>query len=339
MQNPMPPEANYAMPQGVRFHETQDQGMHKGQATDKFAPNVSQLPNNALSGGGDIHIGVGPFVRNGNEARHPAPKAPTLTYTRNSPGMQTQNARFVTGDLPQHARKANATAPSPKIVQQERRTAHLQDDSSFMTDDESLFEEEDGYSSAASSVSSIAKGSLHREKKYMRRDMGERGHRTHYRKQSQKTHSHGGYTSGDVDIFPSASSHRSRESTRYRDASHASNRPVTIHESKLDIRAPGLAELNLSANVASYRLMKMEETQRTIIDKMDRLSVGLQKPESRDYVERGVAVRGIEPEIRHAVPARPIYYMDPPMHPPRLRYVPREMPAYMPQAYAYDPYF
>lgn len=340
MQNFMPPEANYAMPQGVQFHGAQDQGMQKGQAAGNFAPKVSQLPNNAPHMSDGINIGKGPSARNGDGARHPAHNPPTPTYTRNSPGMQTQNARFSTADLPQNARKAKATAPPPKVVvvQQDRRASHMQDDSSFMTEDESLFEEEDGYSSAASSVSSIAKGSLHREKRYMRRDMDDRRHRTHYRKQSKKSSSHGGYPYGNVDILPSASSHRSRESRRY-DTGRASNRPVTVRERELDIRAPGLAELELSANEASHRLMKMEETQRTMLDKMDRLSMGLQKPESRDYVERAVAVRGIEPEIRLAVPARPVYYMEPPMHPPRLRYVPRDMPAYMPQPYAYDPYF
>ncbi|KAI7976821.1 hypothetical protein EIK77_010052 [Talaromyces pinophilus] len=339
MQNPMPPEANYAMPQGVQFHGAQDQGMQKGQAAGNFAPKVPHLPNNAPLMSGGINIGPGPSARNGDGARHPAHNPPTPMYTRNSPGMQTQNARFATADLPQNARKAKATAPPPKVVvvQQDRKASHMQDDSSFMTEDESLFEEEDGYSSAASSVSSIAKGSLHREKRYMRRDMDNRGHRTHYRKQSQKSSGHGGYPYGNVDILPSASSHRSRESRRY-DTSRASNRPVTVHERELDLRAPGLAELELSANEASYRLMKMEETQRTMLDKMDRLSIGLQKPESRNYVERAVAVRGIEPEIRHAVPARPVYYMEAPMPPPRLRYMPREMP-YMPQPYAYERYF
>lgn len=337
MQNSMPPEANYAMPQGIRHHGVPDQGMQKGQAADTLAPNVSHLPKNAPHMSGGISIGPGPSARNGDEARHPAHNPSAAIYTRNSPGTQPQNTPFAAGDHPQPARKAKATAPPPKVVQQDRRLSHLQDDSSFMTDDESLFEEDDGYSSAASSISSIARGSLHREKRYMRRDTGEQKHRTHYRKQSQKGYSHGGYPSGNVDIYPSASSHRSRESRRYRETSRASNRPVTVHERELDIRAPGLAELNLNANEASYRLMKVEETQRTMLDKMDRLSIGLQKPESRDYVERAVAVRGIEPEIRHAVPARPIYYMESPMYLPR-RYVPREMPAYMPQPYAYDQY-
>lgn len=330
---------NYATPRGVQFNGAQDQGMQKGQAAGNFAPKVSHLPNNVPLMSGGINTGPGPSARNGDEATHPAHKSSTPIYTRNSPGMQAQNARFATADLPQAARKAQATATPPKVVQQDRRASHMQDDSSFMTEDESLFDEEDGYSSAASSVSSIAKGSLHREKRYMRRDTGDREHRTHYRKQSQKSYSHGGYPYGNVEILPSASSHRSRESRGYRDTNRASNRPVTVHERELDIRAPGLAELELSANEASYRLMKMEETQRTMLDKMDRLSIGLQKPESRDYLERAVAVRGIEPEIRHAVPARPVYYMEAPMHPPRLRYVPREMPPHMPQPYAYDPYY
>ncbi|RAO69666.1 uncharacterized protein BHQ10_005678 [Talaromyces amestolkiae] len=335
VQNSMPPEATYAVPQGVRYHGQPDHGMQKEQATDTFPQKVSQLPINAPHGSGGFNPGPGPFARNGDEARHPAHHPSMPIYTRNAPEMQTQNARFAAGDLPQPARKAKATAPPPKVVQQDRRVSQMQDDSSFMTDDESLFEEEDGYSSATSSVSSLAKGSLHREKRYMRRDTGEHKHRIHYRKQNRKGYSHGGYPSGNVDIYPSASSHRPRESRRSREMSRASNRPVTIHERDLDIRAPGLAELNLSANEASYRLMKMEETQRTMLDKMDRLSMGLQKPESRDYVERAVVTRGIEPEIRNAVPQRPIYLMEAPMYSPR-RYVPREMPTYMPQPYPYD---
>ncbi|EEA28593.1 hypothetical protein PMAA_033960 [Talaromyces marneffei ATCC 18224] len=340
-QNTMPPEANYAMTQGARFHTAQVQGMQKGQATDKYGAKVSPLPNNASPVGGGINIGVNPFASTDDEGIHPAHKA---SASRNNPSMQKQSGRFAAGDLPQHARKANATAPPPKVVQQDRRINRLRDDSSFMTDDESLFEEEDGYSSAASSVGSIAKGSLHREKRYMRREMSDRdrGHRTHYRKQSQKSYSRSGYTSGNVDILPSTSNHRSRESRRYGDMSRASNRPVTVHESTLDTRTPGLAELNLSANEASYRLMKMEETQRALIDKMDRLSLNLNKPESRDYVERGVTARGIEPEIRRTVLAQPVYYPEPPVYPRRPAYVPREMhPAYMASAYhpyIYEPY-
>jgi hypothetical protein len=332
MQNSMAPEANYGMPQGARFHGTQDPGMQKGQMTDKHGPRVSHLPINAPPVDGSTNTEAGPFARNGDESRHHTHHGSKTIYTRNSPRIQTQNARFAAGDHPPQARKADTTALPPKVVQQDRR-APLQDDSSFMTDDESLFEEEDGYSSAASSISSIAKGSLHREKRYMRRDMNDRGHRTHYRKQDQKRYSHGGYTSGNIDIIPSASGHRSRESRRYKNASRTSNHPVTVHESKLDIRTPGLAELNLSANEASYRLMKMEEAQRTIIDKMDRLGLGLQKPENRDYVEKGVAVRNIEP-----VMTQPVYYPPPPMYPRRPSYMPREMhPAYM-HPYMYEPY-
>lgn len=335
MQNSMPPEATYGVPQSFRYHGAPDHGMQKGQATDTFPLKESQLPNNAPLVSGGFNPEKGPFAKKGDEARHPAHNPSMPIYTRNVPELQTHNARFAPGDLPQPARKAKATAPPPKVVQQDRRVSHVQDDSSFMTDDDSLLDEENGYSSPTSSVSSLAKGSLHREKRYMRRDTGEHKHRIHYRKQNRKGYSHGGYPSGNVDIYPSASSHRSRESRRYAEMSRASNRPVTVHERDLDTRAPGLAELSLSANEASYRLMKMEETQRTMLDKMDRLSIGLQKPESRDYVERAVAARGIEPEIRNAASVRPIYYVDPLMYPPR-RFVPREMPAYMSQPYAYD---
>lgn len=341
MQHPVPSEANpamHAIPQGVRFGGTEDQGMHRGQANDKAASKMPHPPNYPPAMNGGINNVTGPSARNGEKGRHPAHNPSTPIYTRSINEMQAQFAHTAVRDIPNPARNSKATAPPPQVVQQVRRVSHMQDDSSFMTDDESIFEEEDGYSSADSSVSSIAKGSLHRERRYIRRDAGEREHRTHYRKQSQKGHSHSGYPYTNVDILPAASSHRERETRRYRDISRASTRPVTVHGRELDTRVPGLAELNLSANETSYRLTKMEETQRSMLDTIDRLSIGLRKTESHDHIERGVTVRSIEPEMGHAVPARPVYYVQAPMYPPR-RYVPREMPAYMPQPYAYDPHY
>lgn len=338
MQNPIPSQANYSMPQDVRFQGSPNHEIQQGRVADQSVPNVSTLHGNgnAASAGRGINLGADQFHRNSGEARHPAHNPSTPIYTRSNQGqgIQTQNIRSAaTSDHPRHMPQTpNAAASTIRIISQDGRHPQLNDDSSFTTDDESLFGDEDLYSSAASSVSSIARGSQHREQRYLHRDNGERGYRLHTRKQSQKTSGHGGYVSGNVDIIPSESSHRSRDSKSHRKSSRASNRnsPVTIHESKPDIRASGLADLSLTANENSYRLQKLEESQRTMLDKMDRLTIGLQRPETRDRDERPVVYRGIEPEVRHAVPARQIYYAEPPIYPQRVRY--------MPQAYSYDTY-
>ncbi|EED22883.1 conserved hypothetical protein [Talaromyces stipitatus ATCC 10500] len=308
MQNSMPQTTNHAMPQGARVPAPQEQGI-KGQASNNHGQNIPQMANNVPPMVGATNPRAGTFARSGDETRHPAQQASAPVYTRNGHETQAQGARFAAADRPQRERKLNATAPPPRVIQQDRRRTHLQEDSSVMTEDESLFDD-DGYSSSVSSTDSIAKGSLHREKRYMRRDMGDRGYRCHYRKQGQKSHSHAGYPSGRVDIFPSASSHRQPESRRHRHTSHPSERPVTVHESKSDFRAPGLAELSMSANEASYRLMKVEENQKLMIDSLARLALSSHKPESRDHVERGVALRGIE----HDMPLGRLFVLIIPTH-------------------------
>lgn len=333
-QNQMPFESNNSFSGAPRTHATGHQGAPAISVADRYGQQIPHQQSQHVPPFGGIdpraEAGAGKF---NNEPRRSIHKIPAPADMHNSQQAKSGMRESPTRDaFPQHTRKNTAPGLPPKIIQQghqplhAKRTAYAQEDSSTMTEDESLFEET-GYSSA-SSMDSFPKGSLHRQKTTGNRAMNDREHRSHNQKRYSKDRGHTIYPANTANTYQSVSSPRRRENERLA-AMDRRDYPVTAREERSDPRVPGLAglaELALNSNEASYMLFKMQEQQKHIMNQLERLEIRPQTGESLNHAGRELAIRGIESDL--PMVGRRIYYEEPssPTIRRTLSYVPREIP-------------
>lgn len=338
VQHSMPANSNFHIPEVAPNHAMGHQGANGGPMMGQNRQQTPHQPVMVPQMGGGLDQGAAPFVpRLNNEPRQPNRNAAVPTNMNNAHGKQVQGEPSPNGPPHHHhhARKNTQTARPPKVIQKDRQSPHAgkatyePDDSSSMTEDESLFED-DGYSSA-SSMYSVPKGSLHRQKKYPEQTLGKQGYRVYERKRGQRDRIQTAYPASTVRSFPSNSALRMRESKRAEDMSRR-DRPVSIHGDKYEYPSPGWLGLN-AAQETSIGLRRVQEQQQSILDKLDHLTLQSHKSQRLDHIGNEVAPRGHEPDT--PIMARPVVYQEPhPFYRRRMSYVPRDT-----IPYAYDPYF